>query len=60
MGDIYTSKGYNNRKDYLQSLAEEFDMDFATVVMIANTLGRNEDFDGLISALEDYDDVRDD
>ena len=60
MSYVYTSKGYKNRKDYLESLAEEFDIDFATVVMVANTLGRNEDFDGLISALEDYDDIRDD
>ena len=60
MSNIYISKGYKDRKDYLQSLAEEFDIDFDTVVMVANTLGRNEDFDGLISALEDYDDIRDD
>ena len=60
MSNVYISKGYKDRKDYLQSLAEEFDIDFGTVVMVANTLGRNEDFDGLISALEDYDDVRDD
>ena len=60
MSYVYTSKGYKNRKDYLESLAKEFDIDFATVVMVANTLGRNEDFDGLISALEDYDDMRDD
>ena len=58
MNDIYVAKGYKNRKAYLKSLAEKYDIDYKTVVTIANTLGKNEDFDGLISGLEDYLDMR--
>ena len=57
MNDVYISKGYKNRKAYLKSLAEEYGVDFHTVNIIANTLGKNEDFDGLISELEDYVDM---
>lgn len=60
MNDIYVSKGYKNRKAYLKSLAEEYGVDFRTVNIIANTLGKNEDFDGLISSLEDYINMTDD
>ena len=60
MNDIYVSKGYKNRKAYLKSLAEEYGIGYGTVCMIANTLGKNEDFDGLISSLEDYADMMED
>ena len=52
--NVYQANGYKDRKDYLKSLAEDFDMDYKDVVMIATTLGENEDFDGLITSLEDY------
>jgi hypothetical protein len=48
MNDIYVSKGYKNRKDYLKSLAEEYGVDYSVVRTLAYTLGKNEDFDGLI------------
>ena len=51
---IYTEKGYENRKDYLQGLACELDIDEETVLMAADMLGPNEDFDGLVTSLEDY------
>ena len=57
MNDIYVSKGYKNRKAYLKSLAEEYGISYKTVCILANTLGKNEDFDGLISELEDYVDM---
>lgn len=49
----YQEKGYKNRKDYLESLAEDYNINFLTVVSLADILGPNEDFDGLINALED-------
>jgi hypothetical protein len=52
--NVYQENGYKDRKDYLKSLAEDFDMDYKDVVMIATTLGESEDFDGLITSLEDY------
>ena len=53
MKNIYQENGYKDRKDYLNSMAEEFDVPITVVFSIANMLGPNEDFDGLVSALED-------
>ena len=53
MKNIYQENGYKERKDYLNSMAEEFDVPITVVLSIANMLGPNEDFDGLVSALED-------
>jgi hypothetical protein len=47
----YTANGYANRRDYLESLAEEYPADI--VFALADLLGPGEDFDGLITALED-------
>lgn len=48
----YIENGFNNRREYLESLAEEYDSD--KVFVLASILGEDEDFDGLIAALEDY------
>ena len=47
----YIAQGFKNRRDYLESLAEEYDRD--QVFMLAAMLGPSEDFDGLVTALED-------
>ena len=52
--NAYTNAGYDNRADYLASLSEEMDIDLDTVLMAADMLGPSEDFDGLITMLEDY------
>lgn len=51
----YTDLGYANRKEYLLDLAEEYDVPVSDVFMMAQLLGPSEDFDGLVSSLEDYD-----
>ena len=51
--NIYQEKGYKDRKDYLESLAENFGMEYESVAVLADTLGELEDFDGLIVVLED-------
>jgi hypothetical protein len=51
---IYTDEGYESRRDYLISLADDFGVDTETVFAIASILGSGEDFDGLICELEDY------
>lgn len=51
---VYKENGYSNREDYLKSLAEDFDMEYENVLMLATTLGEEEDFDGLITVLEDH------
>lgn len=52
--NIFKIIGYKNRKHYLKSLAEEYDLKLSSVLLIADTLGEQEDFDGLIISLDDY------
>ena len=52
--NIYQENGYKDRRDYLANLAEEYDVPCATVFAAAAMLGETEDFDGLLSMLEDY------
>ena len=54
MENIYQEHGYENRKDYLNSLAEDFGIDVDVVYSMASMLGKSEDFDGLVTSLEDY------
>ena len=57
--NVYQEHGYYNREDYLRCLSEDWDMPFMTVKMLADMLGPNEDFDGLVTALEDADEMED-
>lgn len=50
MEDVYKMNGYDNRQDYLDSLAEEYG---DNVYFLADLLGPSEDFDGLVTSLED-------
>lgn len=52
--DIYQKNGYENRMDYLKSLADDNGVPLSEVVFLADILGPEEDFDGLVSDLEDY------
>jgi hypothetical protein len=47
----YIANGFANRREYLESLCEEFDRD--KVHVLADMLGPSEDFDGLVVMLED-------
>jgi len=49
--DVYQQNGFENRRAYLASLAEEYSP--TAVYALADVLGPNEDFDGLVTALED-------
>jgi hypothetical protein len=51
--NVYTQNGYKDRHDYLKSLAEEFEIPYKTVAACASMLGPDEDFDGLVTQLED-------
>ena len=51
--DVYRQKGYKDRYEYLDSLAEEYGVSKMVVYSLADLLGPSEDFDGLINALED-------
>lgn len=50
----YVAAGYADRKDYLLCLAEDHGMDLFTIQALADVLGPDEDFDGLVTILEDY------
>lgn len=50
----YTANGYPNRHAYLEALADDFGIDQQTVFTLASILGASEDFDGLVTALEDH------
>lgn len=47
---------WGGRDGYLRDLAFEYDVPEDVVFMLADFLGPNEDFDGLVTELEDYDD----
>jgi len=47
---IYTDNGYDNRKQYLDELREEYG---GLVDILIGVLPASEDFDGLVTALED-------
>jgi hypothetical protein len=57
---VYTENGYTNRKEYLDELREDYGQ---LVDILTSVLPPSEDFDGLITALEDaldsgeYDDL---
>ena len=51
---IYKRNGYENREDYLSCLAEDYGLSLEDIVRpLAELLGPDEDFDGLVSSLED-------
>ena len=51
--DIYGENGYEDRNDYLTCLADEYGIDIFTVKSLADLLGPEEDFDGLLTSLAD-------
>ena len=53
--ESYLEYGAESRAEYLAMLADEYDVPLSTVRGMASVLGPNEDFDGLVSALEDGD-----
>lgn len=50
---VYQEEGYENRRAYLKSLAEEYGVSFQKVAAIASILGPDEDFDALVTEVED-------
>jgi hypothetical protein len=48
---IYTENGYANRKEYLDELREDYGSDMVNTLI--TVLPASEDFDGLVTALED-------
>lgn len=49
----YLEYGAESRAEYLAMLSEDYDVDLDTVHALADVLGPTEDFDGLVTSLED-------
>jgi len=54
MENIYEQNGYDTRAEYLKYLAADHEIDLDIVLNLAEILGPNEDFDGLVTTLQDY------
>jgi hypothetical protein len=52
--EVYMEK---ERLDYLKGLSDDYGVPFKTVKLLASLLGESEDHDGLISELEDMEDI---
>jgi hypothetical protein len=52
-GNIYQENGYKDRKEYLRAMSDDYGVDIETVYALVDLLGPDEDFDGLVCALED-------
>ena len=55
MKTVYEINGFESRLDYLNDLADGMGIERSTVLALADLLGENEDFDGLVTSLEDWD-----
>jgi len=53
---IYEEKGYSDREAYLEALSIDYGVPIDVVDMMADLMGPEEDFDGLVSMLCDYED----
>ena len=51
--DPYVSNGFKDRAEYLLHLSDEYMVPLDTVESLAETLGETEDFDGLVTAVQD-------
>ena len=52
--NVYTENGYDGRRHYLMSMAGDYDVPYEVVCSLAQLFGPDEDFDGLVTALQDY------
>jgi hypothetical protein len=54
MDNVYEMNGYADRQEYLDDLADNMGIDRSIVSALADMLGETEDFDGLVTSLEDF------
>jgi hypothetical protein len=52
--NVYEMNGYADRQEYLDDLADNMGLDRSIVSALADMLGETEDFDGLVTSLEDF------
>lgn len=54
MSDVYQENGFKSREDYLMSLAKKYNTDIRLLHTLADIMGPEQDFDGLVTMLNDY------
>ena len=54
METIYQQRGFPTRAAYLEDLADSYGVPLDYVYCLSDLLGENEDFDGLVTACQDY------
>jgi len=52
--NVYQEKGFKDREEYLESIGEDYDIPAGFIEAMSDVLGESEDFDGLLSSMEDY------
>lgn len=45
---IYTQLGFTDRYHYFTTLADKFGIEVMSIILVAEKLGREQDFDGLL------------
>jgi hypothetical protein len=55
----YQRAGFETRKEYLEDLAEGFDIPYEKIMQIVDITGSDEDFDYLLVALDTISNVED-
>ena len=51
--NVYVENGYEDRAHYLSCMSEDYNLELEAVYHLSELLGEDEDFDGLVVALED-------
>lgn len=51
--NVYQENGFKDRADYIRQLAEDYGLMELVVWQLADLLGPEEDFDGLVVACQD-------
>lgn len=52
--DIYKEQGYLDRGDYLKQLSDQYNIPLESTLKLAEILGKEEDFDGLVEMVETW------
>lgn len=55
--DVYKNNGYASRSHYLECLSDTYNVPLDTVEALADLLGEVEDYDGLVTALQDIEET---
>ena len=54
MESIYQQNGFKDRYEYLMHLSDMYGIPYDTIRIAADMLGPSEDFDGLITMIEEW------